>query len=224
MTTSTMNLEADPAHHSHSRWTWGVQKFFRKVVAGVRRLIISGEPKHNAKVRTHLMFDLQQRLTRDAKKPKVDREYITKNQPWPLDALPSKYLHYTTKWYPPVFCLGVALSFEETVTFAERLGFPSDEIMSHVQLIAAHLTEACGADPPVMVKRGDKGGGWRDHIWLISLATNYDVSEGLDVTESFRKYREMVKKVFGPSMEAGWWLEYMANHNPDNWRVSDLLL
>jgi len=149
---------------------------------------------------------------------------MTQTQPWSLDALPPRYLHPTTKWYPPIFCLGVALSFEETVTFAKRLDVPTDKIGQHTHLIAIHLTEACGADPPVTVMRGDRGGGPDDCIWLISLATNYDVSEGLDVKEPFRKYCEIVKEAFEHSKEIGWWLEYMTNHDPGHWWVSDPLL
>jgi len=157
-------------------------------------------------------------------KPKVDRKYVTLNQPWSLDALPPRYLHPTTKWYPPIFCLRVALSFEETVTFAKRLDIPTDRIGQHTHLIAIHLTEACGADPPVTVMRGDRGGGPDDCIWLISLATNYDVSEGLDVNEPLGKCREIVKRALGPPKEVGWWLEYTTNHDPGHWWVSDLLL
>jgi len=75
-----------------------------------------------------------------------------------------------------------------------------------------------------LLPRGDTGGDPCDHIFLISLATNYRVSEGLDVTESFKKYCEIVERVFEPPKEVGWWLEYMSNHNPGSWRVGGLLL
>jgi len=59
-----MNLEADPTHHSHSRWTWGlsagVEKFFAKALAEIRHLTVSSEPKHDAQSKAEvkvLVFD-----------------------------------------------------------------------------------------------------------------------------------------------------------------------
>jgi len=69
----------------------------------------------------------------------------------------------------------------------------------HRYEISRRLTEVCGAKPQVMVECCDMGGGPEDRIWLFSLATNYDISNGVNVNESLKKYREIVEKVFGGS-------------------------
>jgi len=159
----------------------------------------------------------------DIKEFNVNRSYILKNQPWFSNALPRGYLsHRATKWYPPIFCLGVTLSFEETAEFARQLDIPvDDESFMHRYEISRHLTEVCGAKPRVMVERCDMGGGPEDRIWLFSLATNYDISKGVNVNESLKKYREIVEKAFGSSKRVMWWLEYTVNHAPGHWWVSN---
>ena len=158
----------------------------------------------------------------DIKKFNVNRNYISQNQPWVSDALPCHYLPYrAAKWYPPIFCLGVALSLIEAETFARHLGLPADNSsLVHGYGIPGRLTELCGADPQVMVKRCDQGGSQEDWIWVFSLATNYDISKGVDVNGPLRKYREIVEGAFGPSKGVMWWMEYTTNHTPSHWWVS----
>ena len=159
-------------------------------------------------------------MTRDIKKPIVDREYITNNQPWPLDALPREYVpHPATKWYPPVFGFGVALSKEETERFAEHFDIPIDKEY-YENVISKRLTESCGAR--FTTRCCDMGGGPDESIQLFPMVTNYDVHK-VEVTEPLEKFCEVVEKVFGSSKQIGWWLEYTANHSPDHYRVSNLL-
>ena len=158
----------------------------------------------------------------DIKEFNVNRQYISQNQPWTPDTLPLNYLpHRATKWYPPIFCLGVALSLKETEDFATHLGLPLNSRDSvHGYGISGHLTKLCGAKQRVMLKRCDQGGSRDDRIWVFSLATNYDISDGVDVSGPLKKYRETVKQAFGSSKEVMWWLEYVTNHSPGHWWVS----
>ena len=119
-----------------------------------------------------------------------------------------------------VFCLGVALSLKETEDFARRLELPV-EGQGYVYGfgIAGRLTELCGAKPGFTTERCDQGGGSAEWIWVLFLKTNYG-SPGVDIREPLRKYRENVEGAFGSSKKAMWWLNYMANHTPDCWRVS----
>jgi len=182
------------------------------VTAGVKRLAISGKPKRKAVSKSQT-----ERLNREEiKELNVNREYIVKNQPWCSNALPRGYLpHPATKWYPPIFCLGVALSFHETEEFAKHFGIPVDERCTHRHGISRRLTKVCGAR--VMVERCDMGGPPEDRTWLFSLVTNYDISRGANVNESLKKYREIVEQAFGSSKKVMWWLEYTVNHDPGNW-------
>ena len=145
------------------------------------------------------------------------------NQPWSSSELPRGFLpHPATKWYPPIFCLGVALSFQETEEFTQRLGIPFDKMSTYWHGIVRHLTEVCGAESPIMVESCDVGGPpENERTLLFSLATNYDIREGTDLTEPLRKYREIVEKVFGSSKKVMWWLEYTVNHDPGHWWVSN---
>ena len=158
----------------------------------------------------------------DIKEFNVNRQYISQNQSWIPGTLPLHYLpHRATKWYPPIFCLGVALSLKETEDFARHLELPINSRDSACGYgISVRLTELCGADPLVMIKRCDQGGSQEDWIWVFSLATNYNISDEVDVSRSLKKYREIVKEAFGSSKEVMWWLEYTTNHSPGHWWVS----
>ena len=116
----------------------------------------------------------------------------------------------------------MALSQQETAKFAEYLGLPLDERAMYRYGVSRHLNEICGGKPRIMVERCDVGGSPDDdRTWLFSLVTNYDIYRGVNVDEPLRKYREIVKKVFGPSSrKVLWWLEYTVNRTPGHWRVS----
>jgi len=185
------------------------------VSSRVGNLTISPKPKHRgpSKSETKLM-NLE-----DITKYNVNREYISANQPWPPAFIPRQYLpHQASKWYPPIFCLGVAMSLKETEDFARYLGLPLDsDDFIHAYGIPGRLSELCEANPELMLKRCDQGGGPGERIWVFSLTTNYDVSRGVNVNSSLRKYREIVKEAFGSSKVVGWWLEYVTNHTPSHW-------
>ena len=157
----------------------------------------------------------------DIKEFNVNRDYILQNQPWPSNALPPQYFpDRASRWQPPVFCLGVALSSIETEEFARHLGLPIDKNDSIVAYgISGHLTRVCGANPGVMLERCDQGGGLRDWVWVFSLATNYHLAKGVNVNEALKKYREIVEGAFGSSKRVAWWLEYTTNHTPNHWWV-----
>ena len=154
----------------------------------------------------------------------VNRDYIVQNQPWSSSELPRGYLpHPPSRWYPPIFCLGVALSPQETKKFAEHLEIPHGTVTMYRHEISRYLTELCGAKRRIMVKRCDTGKSPEEEkAWLFSLATNYDIYQGgMDLNEPLRKYREIVEKVLGPSKRVEWWLEYTVNHDPGHWWVSN---
>ena len=120
-----------------------------------------------------------------------------------------------------MFCFGVALSIQETAEFARHFNIPVQQgYLSHSQSVAVRLTELCGAKPPVMVEHCDTNES-RGDIVMFTLATNYDVARGIDLSESFKKYRKIVEEAFGPSRKVGWWLEYTTNHDPGHYWVSN---
>ena len=158
----------------------------------------------------------------DIKEFNVNREYILHNQPFAPGTFPPQYVpHRPTKWYPPMFCLGVALSTKETEDFARHLGLTVDERGSMVAYgIAGHLTRVCGADPQVTLQRCDQGGPFKDRVWLFSLVNNYHNPSEIHGKGSLDKYREIVEGAFGSSKQVMWWLEYTMNHTPTHWWVS----
>ena len=203
--------------------------------AGARRITVSGKRKRTTLTKAELEVrvypgsirdgtDERQNLNREEiRELNVNRDYILQNQPWVSSELPRGYLpDPSTKWYPPIFCLGVALSTQETEEFAKHFGILSDKVTMYWNGISRRLTEACGAERGIMAERCDVGGSPDDdRTWLFSLATNYDISRGRNVNESLRKYREIVEKAFGSSKKVMWWLEYTTNHAPGHWRVSN---
>ena len=203
--------------------------------AGFKRLTVSGKRKRTtlAEAGTEVRIPPcsirdgvheRQRLNREEIRDlNLNRGFIVQNQPWVSNELPRGYLpHPSTKWYPPIFCLGVALSLQETEEFAQHLGIPLDEMIMYRHGISRRLTELCGAKSQIMVERCDKGKSpEEDRIWLFSLATNYDIHPETDLNEPLRKYREIVEKAFGPSKKVAWWLEYTVNHDPGHWWVSN---
>ena len=204
------------------------------VASRVGSLTISPKPKRRGPSKSEIEVpiclystrdgvDHEQAMNReDIKEFNVNRDYILQNQPWPSNALPPQYFpDRASRWQPPVFCLGVALSSTETEEFARHLGLRVNERLSAVAYgISGHLTRVCGADPRVMLERCDQGGGLRDWVWVFSLATNYDLSKGVKVNEALKKYREIVEGAFGSSKQVLWWLEYTTNHTPNHWWVS----
>lgn len=153
----------------------------------------------------------------------IDRAYILQNQPWTSTELPPGYVpHRSTWWYPPIFCLGVALSTQETLEFARHLGVIVDESCSMPRTrVAKRLTELCGARPQVRVKFCDISDVPEDSAWVLSLATNYNACDGINVSESFEKYNKLVEEAFGSSRRVMWYLEHTVNHDPSHWWVSD---
>ena len=92
------------------------------VVTGIKDLTTSGK----LNVTPYLSEVYVRCLTRDKKEYKIDREYITQNQPWSSDTHSREYFpHSARKWYPPIFCFGVALSSEETAELVRRLEIPA---------------------------------------------------------------------------------------------------
>ena len=86
--------------------------------------------------------------------------------------------------------------------------------------ISRRLTELCGTNWRVQVKRCDLGEGLGD-TWIFSLVTNYDIAIGVKLGDSFQKYCDIVEEAFGSSHKVMWWLEYTTNHTPGHWWVSD---
>jgi len=182
------------------------------VASRVDRLRISRKPKRLGRVKSETeIMNLE-----DIKEFNVNRDYLSQHQPWAPNDFPREYLpHRETKWYPPVFCLGVALSLKETEDFARYLGLPvTSDSFVYGHGIAGYLTDACGAEQEVMLERCDQGGDVEDWIWVFSLVDSYDVSDKLDAGEPLRKYREIVEGAFGFSKQVMWWLEYTRNRSP----------
>ena len=204
------------------------------VASRVGSLTISPKPKRRGPSKSEIEVpiclystrdgvDREQAMNReDIKEFNVNRDYILQNQPWPSNALPPQYFpHRASRWQPPVFCLGVALSSKETEEFARHLGLPIDKNDSVVAYgIPGHLDQVCGANPGFRHKRCDQGRGLRDWVCVISLATNYDLAKGVKVDEALKKYRKIIEGAFGSSKQVAWWLEYTTNHTANHWWVS----
>lgn len=149
----------------------------------------------------------------------INRSHVLRQQPWASKSIPPEYLpDPSTNWFPPMLLLGVALTTKQVDQFAREVNIPVDEgDVGHFYELEAYMSAACGLkEPGIRFRICDSS----DHSLVLTLVSNYDLRPNKDLSGPFKKLVETVQKVFGPSKEVVWWLDYLMNHDPDNYFVS----
>ena len=159
----------------------------------------------------------------------MTRDYILSRQPWDLDSLPLQYIPMNQlRWFPPIFYLGVPLTFGEARQLATRLGLVlegEDAYYAHYS-VARRLSQLCGFTVPnssypfhrVTVRKCDTEG----QPQMLAMVSNYQIPEDLDYEKPHAVMENILKGVFGESKKVGWWLEYSRNHSPKHETVREI--
>ena len=115
--------------------------------------------------------------------------------------------------------LGIALTFEETERLAGEMGIVvsgRNDGPGHYFALRDSLSIACGIERPgINLVLCDSF----QYPLVYALVSNYDLRPNLSTT--FEKMVEIVRKVFGPSRDVEWWLDLTVNHDSQNYLVSD---
>ena len=147
----------------------------------------------------------------------INRSHLLKQQPWASKSIPREYLpDPSTKWFPPVLYLGVALNAEEARHFAKEVNIPTDEDFGHINKLQAYLSDTCGLKRSgMMIRICDS-----EYPLLFPLVSNYNLRPNRDLSGPFKKMVETVQGIFGSSKDVMWWLDYTMNNDPENYFVS----
>ena len=158
----------------------------------------------------------------------MTRDYILSRQPWGFDSLPLQYIPMNQlRWFPPIFYLGVPLTFGEARQLVTHLGLVLEGEDAHYvhYSVARRLSQLCGFTVPdssyplhrVTVKVCDTQG----QPQMLAMVSNYQIPEDLDYEEPHAAMVNILKGAFGESKKAGWWLEYSRNHSPKHEMVRE---
>ena len=151
----------------------------------------------------------------------MTRDYVLSRQPWDLDSLPLQYIPMSQlRWFPPIFYLGVPLTFDEACQFARHLGLPvggdSDHYVYHS--LARRLSQMCGFTVPNSPYPFHRVTVWlydtKGRPPMLSMVSNYQIPEDLDYEKPHAVMENALKGAFGESKKVEWWLEYSQNHSP----------
>ena len=112
----------------------------------------------------------------------MTRDYILSRQPWGFDSLPLQYIPMNQlRWFPPIFYLGVPLTFGEARQLATHLGLVLEGEDAHYvhYSVARRLSQLCGFTVPdssyplhrVTVKVCDTQG----QPQMLAMVSNYQI-------------------------------------------------
>lgn len=57
---------------------------------------------------------------------------------------------------------------------------------------------------------------------MLTLVSNYQITEGLDYGEPFSAMADALNEAFGGSKKLEWWLEHTLNHTPKDYMVREI--